>query len=186
MTSHDPWATPGWISELLPPNGISGDEKSMLALSVSIACASASHGGGPFGALVTDKNSRVIAVGWNNVIEGCDTTAHAEIHALRRALRALSSWDLPNAGSAPYTLYSSCAPCIQCFGAIYWSGLATVVAAAPRGYAEALGWDEGPVSVELWKIMEARKGTKYRENAGAVADSHKPFAIYKTAGGAVY
>ena len=50
--------------------------------------------GGPFGAVITDKDDNVIAVASNTVLGSCDPTAHAEINAIRKAGQVLKTHDL--------------------------------------------------------------------------------------------
>lgn len=58
--------------------------------------------GGPFGAVIVDKNSNIIADGHNQVLSLNDPTAHAEINAIRTACKNLKTYDLSN-----YILYTS-------------------------------------------------------------------------------
>ena len=41
--------------------------------------------GGPFGAVIVDKDDNVIAVASNTVLGSCDPTAHAEVNAINMA-----------------------------------------------------------------------------------------------------
>jgi len=41
--------------------------------------------GGPFGAVITDKDGNIIANGNNKVLKNNDPTAHAEVVAIREA-----------------------------------------------------------------------------------------------------
>lgn len=153
----------------------------LMALAVDVAMASATHGGGPFGAVVADAQGCVLDVGWNQVISSRDSTAHAEIVALRRAQQHAASHRLDGCA-----VYSSCAPCIQCFGALYWSGVQAVYAAARKEDAERIGFDEGPPMEELWRHAAQAKGIRY------VADFHRderalaPLRAYAAGGGVNY
>ena len=60
--------------------------------------------GGPFGAVIVDKEGNIIANGNNKVIKNNDPTAHAEIIAIREACKKLNTYDLKD-----YILYTSCA-----------------------------------------------------------------------------
>ena len=65
-----------------------------------------SNEGGPFGAVITDKNGNIIVQGHNMVLKNNDPTAHAEVTAIRKACEKLGTYDLSN-----YILYTSCEPC---------------------------------------------------------------------------
>ena len=71
--------------------------------------------GGPFGAVITDKDGHVIATGHNEVLKTKDPTAHAEINAIRKACQKLNTKDLSNC-----IIYSTCELCTMCVSAIIW------------------------------------------------------------------
>ena len=77
--------------------------------------------GGPFGAVITDKNGNVISVASNLVLESHDPTAHAEIMAIRDASQKLETHDLSN-----YVLYATGYPCPMCISAIIWANIKEV------------------------------------------------------------
>ena len=63
---------------------------------MKIAKESAENGmilneGGPFGAVITDKDSNIISVGNNQVLKNNDPTAHAEVIAIRNACKKLNT-----------------------------------------------------------------------------------------------
>ena len=62
--------------------------------------------GGPFGAVITDKDGNIIAQGNNMVLANNDPTAHAEVTVIREACKKLGTYDLSNC-----ILYTSCEPC---------------------------------------------------------------------------
>ncbi len=109
-----------------------------------------------------------------------------EVVALRDAQATLGTHDLRSAAGGPFSLYASAAPCIQCFGAVYWSGLSRVVAAAPKEDAEAFGFREGPVTPALWAGARNDKGIVYEERLLDPATRRAPFETYAKAGGPVY
>ena len=49
--------------------------------------------GGPFGAVIVDKDGNIISNGNNKVIKENDPTAHAEIVAIRQACKKLNTYD---------------------------------------------------------------------------------------------
>lgn len=48
-----------------------------------------SNEGGPFGAVITDKDGNIISVANNQVLKNNDPTAHAEVQAIREACKSL-------------------------------------------------------------------------------------------------
>ena len=52
------------------------------------ACGVAAGEGGPFGAVIIDKDGDIVSEGNNKVLCNNDPTAHAEIVAMRTALRS--------------------------------------------------------------------------------------------------
>lgn len=90
----------------------------------------------PFGALIA-RDGRVLACEHNAVWAATDSTAHAEVQAIRAACRALGTVDLGGC-----TIYSTCEPCPMCFAAIHWARIATIVSGARIADARALGFSE--------------------------------------------
>ena len=103
---------------------------------IELAAANVRRGGGPFAALVV-KDGVVIASGANRVTLANDPTAHAEVVAIRKACRALGSFQL-----AGCEVYSSCEPCPMCLGALCWARPARVFFAATARDAAAAGFDD--------------------------------------------
>ena len=77
--------------------------------------------GGPFGAVIVNKEGNIIANGNNKVLINKDPTAHAEIVAIREACKALNTNDLSKC-----ILYTSCEPCPMCLSAIIWANIKEV------------------------------------------------------------
>lgn len=152
-----------------------------LTLSVELAVANVRKGGGPFGAVILNSSMEVIGIGVNAVVSNRDSTAHAEICAIRSAENRIQNYSLENC-----SLYSSCAPCIMCFGAIYWSGLKEVVFGAPKETAEAVGFMEGPVSPELWEAAKADKEIVCSRLAISEELIARPFELYRELNGVIY
>ena len=99
--------------------------------------------GGPFAALVV-KDGEVIGEGTNLVTSENDPTAHAEIVAIRRACRALGTFQL-----AGCEIYSSCEPCPMCLGAIYWARPERIFYANSAADAMAAGFDDARILEEI-------------------------------------
>ena len=91
--------------------------------------------GGPFGAVITDKNGNIIASGHNQVLKNNDPTAHAEVVAIRNACSKLNTYDL-----SEYILYTSCEPCPMCLSAIIWSNIKEVYYACTKNDASEIGF----------------------------------------------
>ena len=88
----------------------------------------------PFGALIA-RGERVVACEHNAVWATTDSTAHAEVQAIRAACRALGTVDLSGC-----TIYSTCEPCPRCFGATHWAPIAPTVNGAAFAAAKAPGF----------------------------------------------
>ncbi|MGH1543486.1 MAG: tRNA adenosine(34) deaminase TadA [Arenicella sp.] len=99
-----------------------------MAHALDLARRAESEGEVPVGAVLI-QNDQVLAEGWNRPIALNDSTAHAEIQALRQGCRVLENYRLPET-----TLYVTLEPCAMCAGAIVHSRVQTVVygAADPR------------------------------------------------------
>lgn len=132
--------------------------------------------GGPFGAIIVDKEGSIISNGNNKVIKNTDPTAHAEIIAIREACKKLKTYDL-----SEYILYTSCEPCPMCISAIIWSNIKKVYYGCTRKDAGEIGFrddsiyeylkGENKALIELKEIdrkecLESFK--KYKENNGII------------------
>ena len=78
----------------------------------------------PVGAVLVDDQFNVIAKGRNRVHPAQDTTAHAEIEAIRNAGEAIFDAKIHNKS---FTLYSSLEPCPMCTGGILFAKINRVV-----------------------------------------------------------
>lgn len=90
--------------------------------------------GGPFGAIIV-KNGKIISTAHNTVIESKDSTAHAEINAIREACKELNTHDLSGC-----ILYTSAEPCPMCLSAIIWSNIKEVYYANTKENANDIGF----------------------------------------------
>jgi tRNA(Arg) A34 adenosine deaminase TadA len=142
-----------------------GDDERML-LAIELGRRNVEHGGGPFGAVVFERESgAVVAPGMNLVMPQASSLLHAEIVALMFAQARLRSYTLANAS---YELFASSEPCVQCLGACHWAGLSRLVCGAPVELAEAAGFDEGPRDAS-WKEQLAARGTAVVTGVSAAA-----------------
>lgn len=122
-----------------------------MNLAVEQANESVKCGGGPFGAVIVDKNNMVIAQTHNEVVLSCDPTAHAEIQCIRSACNRLRTHDLSGC-----TIYSTCEPCSMCLSAIYWAHIDRVVYGNTREDAKEIGFDDSFIYEEVSKPLTQR------------------------------
>lgn len=94
----------------------------------------------PFGACLVKENV-MVARAHNTVWQDTDITAHAEIQAIRRGCRQLSTVDLSGC-----VMYSTCEPCPMCFSACHWARVGRIVYGASISDAAEAGFNEMPLS----------------------------------------
>lgn len=75
----------------------------------------------PFGAALAMGNE-VFATAANQTSQKIDSTAHAEIEAIRKLSEQLQKEDLSG-----FILYTTCEPCPMCMSAVIWARIETVV-----------------------------------------------------------
>ena len=115
------------------------NEIEAMTLAISLAkMASFSSGDVPVGTVIIDANGNIISTGHNQRELIKDSTAHAELIAIKSANKSLSSWRLEN-----LTLVVTLEPCLMCAGAILQSRVNRVVIGAWDKKAGACGsvWD---------------------------------------------
>ena len=138
------------------------DSRELIEETVRLALESVRNGwGGPFGALVA-KDGEIVARGQNRVLLTGDPTAHAEVEAIRNAVRVLS----PSAPESPdpeqarmligHELYTTGEPCPMCMGAVYWARLERVYYSCDIQAAEEIGFRDRFVYEELAKPGDER------------------------------
>lgn len=85
----------------------------------------------PIGAVIVDADGTVVSRGRNRVFSSGDSTAHAEMNAIRKAGAKILNLEgkrfIPN---NELTLYTTCEPCPMCTGTIVLSLIKKVVWAA--------------------------------------------------------
>jgi tRNA(Arg) A34 adenosine deaminase TadA len=91
-----------------------------LRHATELAEAAAQHGNRPFGAIIIDRDGKLLTE--NSVLTDDDIAAHAELNAIRIACRAGLQRQLAGA-----TVYASAEPCPMCTGVILRFGLRRVV-----------------------------------------------------------
>lgn len=88
----------------------------------------------PIGCVIVDPEGQIVAQAGNRVEIQSDACAHAEILALRKAMKNKDNWRLEG-----YKLYVTLEPCPMCAGAILNSRIAEVHYAAPDTRLGACG-----------------------------------------------
>lgn len=153
-----------------------------MRLAIELARRNIDHGGGPFGAVIFERQTgKVIAPGANLVVlQGC-SLLHAEMVAIAFAQASLGRFSV---APGSYELVTSSEPCVQCLGSVYWSGVEHLVCGAPVAAAEAGGFAEGPRS-ERWREELAAHGISLRESLLA-NEAAAVLKEYRRRGGLVY
>ncbi len=104
--------------------------------------------GGPFGAVIVDKEGNIIARARNTVLKDKNPTAHAEINAIKKACKKLGTIDLSGC-----TIYSTTEPCPMCFSAIHWARIDKIVYGTRIEDAAKVGFNEMKISNEQLKKL---------------------------------
>jgi guanine deaminase len=107
--------------------------------------------GGPFGAVIIDRNGNIIGEGHNEVTVSNDPTAHAEVVAIRRACKNSNNFSLEGC-----TIYTSCEPCPMCLAACYWARLDKIYYSNTRQDAADIGFDDSHIYEEIKKDNDKR------------------------------
>mgnify|MGYP001320546828 CR=1 FL=1 len=126
-------------------------QKGYMRRAIELSKDSVANGGGPFGAVIV-KDGKIIAESSNSVTTDNDPTAHAEVNTIRKACKALNSFELVGC-----EIYSSCEPCPMCLGAIYWSRLDELYFANTKKDAADIGFDDSFIYDELNVSVENRR-----------------------------
>lgn len=148
-------ALPSWALERQDARRSYESLEDRMSVAIDIARRNVEHGtGGPFGAAVFETGSgRLVAVGMNLVVSSGNAFLHAETVALMFAQREVGTFSLR---SPEHDLFTSCAPCAMCLGAVLWSGVSRLVSGAAREDAMEIGFDEGPVFDASYEYLVSR------------------------------
>lgn len=117
--SRSPWQEP--MKDIKGLTQAQLDEH-FLRYSFDVARRSMSNGNHPFGAILVDRNRKILLETENGYMPARDSTAHAERVLATEACRTIGTNHLAEA-----TIYSSTEPCAMCAGAIYWAGIGRLV-----------------------------------------------------------
>ena len=132
-------------------------QRERMQLAIDLAERNIEHGGGPFGAVVFEKDSgKIVTPGINLVLQTNNSVMHAEIVAIVLAQQKVNSFDLGAEGLPEYELVSSTEPCAMCLGAVPWSGIASLVCGARDEDARKIGFDEGDKPEKWWEFFKSR------------------------------
>ena len=112
------------------------NDKDILKLGIERAMETMEKNyGGPFGAVIIDKNGEIVSIASNTVLKDNDPTAHAEVNAIRKACEKLNTYDLKD-----YILYTSCEPCPMCLSAAIWANIKTIYYGCTKEDANSIGF----------------------------------------------
>jgi tRNA(Arg) A34 adenosine deaminase TadA len=104
------------------------------------ARAAVAAGEPPFGAVIVDREGKVVSATRDRIREFNDLTRHAEIEAVRQACAAAGP-DLSG-----FTLYTTCEPCPMCFTAAWLARVSRIVWGSTMSEVAAV---MGPLQREL-------------------------------------
>src|SRR6185436_11585131 len=128
------------------------ENSSYMLEAIRLSVANVEEGkGGPFGAVVV-KDGIIIAHGAKEVTTSNDPTAHAEVVAIRKACKALNTFQLDGC-----EIYTSCEPCPMCLGAIYWARPSKLYYANSKEDAAKIQFDDQFIYEEIAKPVSERK-----------------------------
>lgn len=96
--------------------------------------------GGPFGAVIVDKNGKIISCECNTVLATNDPTAHSEINAIRVACKKLSTFNLKDC-----SIYITAEPCPMCLGAIMWANIEKVYYGCSKNDTANIGFKDDKI-----------------------------------------
>src|SRR5690606_13266591 len=99
---------------------IDAGEERYLRRAVELARLAREAGDRPYGAVLVDRDGRVLAEGRNATVSDGDPTSHAGLNAVRAARVAPP-------GLTGATMYASGEPCAMCSAAMIWAGVPRVV-----------------------------------------------------------
>lgn len=160
--------------------GMSSHE-GLLLEAISIARKARANGNHPFGALLADHAGRVLLTAENTVVTSHDVTGHAETNLVRLASVAYSTDQLHD-----LILYTSTEPCAMCSGAIFWSGIGSVVYALPETVLyELTGDDPANLTLQLAcrDVFAAGRRTISVEGPFDIPEAREVHAGFWQAGG---
>lgn len=134
----------------------------------------------PFGSVIV-RNGVVIARACNTVTDSRDSTATAEINAIRAASATLGTHNLEGCD-----LYTIVQPDVMSLGAILWSRISHVYCGLPQHFAAQWGFEEGALHFkDLIESDVKSRGTEVVEGV-AVAECEAVFKEWSDLNGVIY
>ncbi len=124
----------------------------MMAKANQIALQGIENGGGPFGAVIVNKDGEILSCNHNQVVNTHDPTAHAEMVCIREACKKIQDFSLQDC-----TIYTTCEPCSMCLSAIYWARLKQIYYGNTRDDAKQIGFDDTHIYEEIVKPYAERQ-----------------------------
>jgi tRNA(Arg) A34 adenosine deaminase TadA len=112
------------------------DPQQLMQAAIQKARDGIGAGQSPFGCAIA-TGGRVLSAEHNTVVSDTDTSAHAEINAVRAACRELASIHLKGAIVA-----TTCEPCPMCMAALHWAQVKRVYYGATIEDAQSAGFNE--------------------------------------------
>jgi tRNA(Arg) A34 adenosine deaminase TadA len=108
--------------------------------------------GAAFGAVIVDKDGKVIADGMNHVVAQNDPTWHGEMHAIRQACALLKKPKFDGC-----ILYTSSEPCPMCLATAYWANIDRMIYGAEVEDSKKYGnFDDNYIYAEFAKPSKHR------------------------------
>ncbi len=112
------------------------DVDELMRLAIAKTQTGIAAGQSPFGCAIA-RGDEVLAVAHNTVLGTVDSTAHAEVNAVREANRRTGQIFLEGA-----TVATTCEPCPMCMAALHWARVETVYFGASIAQAAEAGFNE--------------------------------------------
>ena len=177
---------PDWVREIIDWDASLPTDEDRMRLAIRLSHENVERGtGGPFGALVVERDSgRLVSVGMNSVVRLHNCTLHGEMVAFMMAQQRVRSFTLNAPGLPVHELVTSCEPCAMCLGTALWSGVRRIVCGASRDDATQLRFEEGPVFAQSYTYLEER-GVAIRRNV-LRAEARAVLERYRAKGGPIY
>ena len=128
-----------------------------LQQALVVAGRSLEKGNLPFGCILVSPYGNILAEGENTVLTSNDAIAHCEINLVQQLKGKYSPEFLQQC-----IVYASTEPCAMCAGAIFWTGIGTIVYALSKEQYHQISGTVNPAHVLNMKAEEllSRGGRK--------------------------